>query len=199
MFLVGSDTQPSGLRVFLNTLTPGPVTDREHLIPLLKAVWEGLDGAREARMAAYKLDRIEEAHWKPPFLEIAIERHGAIVGGGSTRAEVQTWRIDLDTKRATISDTRKRQVAPMAPRLNIKPLAQDVAGKIVAGVETDCLKWLDGRARVRVLIGKVIPADGFAQTIRGRRRRFTTELQKLLQDHDWEADPNGGLHTYRKR
>ena len=199
MFIVGNGIRLSELRALLNANTPGPVTDRERLIPLLKAAWEDLDGAQEARMAAYKLDRIEEANWKAPFLEFTIERHGAIVGGGSSRAEVQTWRIDLDRKRATISDTRKRQVAPMAPRVNVKPVARDVAEKILAGVETDHLKWLEGRSRVRVLIGKVIPADGFAQTIQGRRRRFTTELQRLLLERDWEADPNGARHTYRKR
>lgn len=87
----------------------------------------------------------------------------------------------------------------MAPRLDVKPLAKAAADKILAGESVPYLKWLDGNRRVRVLIGELIPNDGYKQTIQDRRKRFTSELINLLSQEGWEVDPCGGWHTYRQR
>ena len=76
----------------LAALPTGPV-DKDALLAVLGDAWEKFDGGDEHAMAAYKLDRMEEPSWSPPFLCFDIERHGAIAMG-STYAEVQTWAVD---------------------------------------------------------------------------------------------------------
>ena len=95
--------------------------------------WDQLQGSRGGGMAAHKLrGRTEEMQWKPPTLSFNIERHGAMVNG-SSRAEVQQWRIDLDRKIAELAAFRRRQKLPMDKRLDVRPLAAEIAAFINAG------------------------------------------------------------------
>ena len=73
----------------------------------------------------------------------------------------------------------------MQTRLNVGPLAQEIAELIVAGRHDERLKWnTDGR--VRVLIGKIFPeASAVKQTREGRRRRFREALTQILATHGW--------------
>jgi hypothetical protein len=64
---------------------------------LLAGCWHEFVGAESQRMHAGKLGRMEDVRWEPPVLSFRIERHGAM-GVGSTRAELQNWRVDLDRK-----------------------------------------------------------------------------------------------------
>ncbi len=56
-------------------------------------------------MHAGKLGRMEDVRWEPPVLSFRIERHGAM-GVGSTRAELQNWRVDFDLKPAQCECSR---------------------------------------------------------------------------------------------
>src|SRR5947208_12462125 len=56
-----------------------PVTDA--LVRLLQGCWHNLQGSGETRMAAWKLERIEQVRWDPPVLSFVVERHGAAVLG----------------------------------------------------------------------------------------------------------------------
>ena len=106
---------------------------------------------------------------------------------GSSRAELQRWTLDPDTMTAVCEEVGHRQVAPMRPRLDIGPLADEIARLIVARADDVRLKWYDG-GRVRVLIGKIIPAgSAVRQTLEGRRRRFRIALAAILADHRWQA------------
>jgi hypothetical protein len=177
------------LKGYLKKLEPGPVEQTTQLERLLANVWEDL-GGDVAAMTGHKLiGRIEHAQWKPPKLSFTIERHGGTVQG-SSRAELQHWAVDLDQKTATCERTGHRQLSPMARRLDVEPIADKIADKIVNGELDDRLRWLpDGR--VRVQMGTICPkGSGFKQTIEGRRRRLRENLIERLK-------PNGWVHLGR--
>ena len=71
----------------------------------LAGCWREFTGSASERMHAGKLGRMEAVRWDPPVLSFTIERHGAM-SGGSTRAELQQWRIDLDRKTAKCERSR---------------------------------------------------------------------------------------------
>ena len=140
-------------------------------------------------MIASKLrDRTEEMRWEPPTLSFNIERHGAFVMS-SSRAEVQEWRIDLDRETAKLAAIRRLQKLPMEKRLDVKALAAETATLISASREDQRLKWT-GAGCVRVLTGIVIPANN-NQTTTSRRKRFTTELERVLLPSGWRRKKSG--------
>ena len=136
-------------------------------------------------MAGHKLiGRMEHVEWHPPLLTFVIERHGGTVLG-STRAELQRWTVDLDRKTATCERTGHRQLSPMAKRVDVGSIADEVADKIVSGEADDRLHWLkDGR--VRVEMGRIFPErSGYKQTVQGRRRRLREALIERLSPMGW--------------
>ena len=179
--LVGSCVSVEALRVFLRALPVGPVEDAG-LVDVLAAAWDWLD--RDDRsMEAFKLDRLEAPRWDGSVLTFSVERHGGTVLG-STRAEVQHWEIDPGAASARLTGRTHRQLYAMAPRLDVRPLATEVAALILAGAEDDRLKWSADRSVATVRIGKVIPAESAArQTVTGRHRRFRAALDHELADH----------------
>jgi hypothetical protein len=83
------------LRMFLMKLPPGHLEDRVELLRFLEPAWPEIVGSERERMNNEKLDRMESLVWMPPNLSFSIERHGAMVAGGSSRAKVQTWEVDV--------------------------------------------------------------------------------------------------------
>jgi hypothetical protein len=118
-------------------------------------------------MHAGKLARMEAVRWEPPILSFTIERHGAMALG-STRAELQHWRVDFDLIRAScVKDRGYRQLLPRAERVKAEPVATEIAEAINAGRADERLSW--GRdGTVRVVLTKVFPyGSGYMQTIAG--------------------------------
>jgi hypothetical protein len=172
------------LTSYLRNLDPGPVEHTDQLERLLARVWDDL-GGDEAGMTGDKLiGRMEQADWTPPRLTFAIERHGGTVLG-STRAELERWTVDLDTQTATCERTGHRQLSPMATRVDVQPIADEIAEKIVNGQPDERLRWLpDGR--VRVELGQIFPdRSGFRQTVQGRRKRLRDALIERLKPSGW--------------
>jgi len=85
------------LKKHLFALVPGEIAETGHVAALLAGGWHEFVGAESQRMHAGKLGRIENVRWEPPVLSFRIERHGAM-GVGSTRAELQHWRVDPRSK-----------------------------------------------------------------------------------------------------
>ncbi len=172
------------LKDFLSNLPPGQVSNPSALVQLLVQEWSCLHGSDAGGMQAYKLSgRVERLLWQPPFLTFTIERHGGTVNG-STRAELQSWKIDISSLTAQIVKTGHRQLTPASPKLDTSILAKKIADDIVNHQESESLKrYPDGR--VKVLIGTVIPDDGYKQTIIGRRKRFHNSLESLLSERGW--------------
>ena len=184
------------LRTHLAVLPSGRIADDSKIESLLAACWNELSIDEGGGMDALKLyGRMENAQWNPPDLTFQIERHGWLVGG-SSRAELQNWKIDSDKCTATFDRSGFRQLFQTAPRLDVKPIAREIAELILSNKKDERLKWFDD-GRVRVEIGKVIPDwTAATQTIVGRRKRFRTQLNKLLDGHGWA--PTRGANTYAR-
>jgi hypothetical protein len=118
------------------------------------------------------------------MLTFNIERHGGFVLG-STRAEVQKWKVDLDHETAALIETTRRQILPMDRRLDVRAIAAEIATIINERREDTRIKWLAAN-RVRILTGEVILATN-AQTTTSRRKRFASELERLLLPLGWRC------------
>jgi hypothetical protein len=174
-----------GLQDALMTLPPGQVADLTGLDGLLAACWDQFAGSNEGGMAAHKLlHRMEDVYWTPPVLTFIVERHGA-TDCGSTRAELQHWAVDFDAKTATITKVGHRQLEPMAPRLSIKAIAEDIAQAIFDGKEDDRVYWVDDNT-VKVQASSIFPTgSGFKMTAEGRRKRLLDHIEKAVGGRAW--------------
>lgn len=175
------------LRAYLDGINPGAIEDAGDLEGLLSGYWEHLDTGHGGGMKPDKLNgRMEDVAWDPPYLTFTIERHGGTVLG-SKRGELQHWSVNVEEGKANLGHSGHRQLRPNAPRLDVRPLAEEVVRIIVSGQADDRVKRLaDGR--VRVVAGKVIPDDGGPkQTLQGRRKRFRADLEKHLAKHGWST------------
>jgi hypothetical protein len=110
---------------------------------------------------------------------------GSEILPGPTRAELQQWAVDLDRKTATCQCAGHRQLHPMAKRIDVQPIVDEITTRIVMGDRDDRLRWLkDGSVRVEV--GKVFPGgSGYKHTIQGRRRRLRAALIERLRPDGW--------------
>jgi hypothetical protein len=152
----------------------------------LAEAWPLLDGHGQTSMASWKIGRIESPKWQPPVLTFTIERHGGTVLG-SSRAEIQTWTVDLDARTVECQTTGHRQLRPMNARLDVRPLAAEIAEVVVAGETDPRIRWADGAASP--ILGRIIPDElGVPkQTIVGRRRRLKGALADELSRRGWTA------------
>jgi hypothetical protein len=182
------------LRKYLGGQKPGPLKMTSDVEHLLAEVWGDL-GSDDGGMAGSKLiGRMEQVEWQPPILSFRIERHGGAVLG-STRAEMQHWSVDLDSRMATFERTGHRQLSPTASRVDIARTAAEIVELIVGGVIDDRLRWL-GDGRVRVLMGNIFPqGSGFKQTVQGRRKRLSEALIEVLAPRGWT---HLGRNTFRQ-
>jgi hypothetical protein len=173
------------LQRHLAALEPGAVANIGKLAALLAGCWHQFAGTHAQGMHAGKLARMEAARWEPPMLSFTIERHGAMAMG-STRAELQRWRVDTRRLQAScIKDRGYRQLRQRAEPVKTEPIAAELGDAISAGQRDDRLKWgHDGS--VRVVLTKVFPyGSGYMQTIAGRRKRFRAALTELLAARGW--------------
>ncbi len=180
-------TEPSeglvALKAALMTMPNGPVQDPLRIEQVLIACWDELRGSSENRTCADKLARrTESMQWEYPWLTFKIERHGATMMG-STRANMNNWRVNVQTGEAQCTEGKRRQIKPMDARLNVMPLAEEMARAIRLGLEAFELKWINTE-RVKVLTYLLIEGNN-AQTIAGRCKRFYKCLDELLQGSGW--------------
>ncbi|MDK2745312.1 MAG: hypothetical protein NDI90_20620 [Nitrospira sp. BO4] len=179
---------------FLEKIPKGSI-DTEELSPILSECWDDLCKEKDYGMQSQKLDRMENVLWDPPKLSFVIERHGGTVKG-SAYAEVQTWTIDVDRRTASCVPDGKRFIGKRQLKLDVQSVAKEIAMLIEQGRDDSRLKWLSN-SRVKVLVGKVISADGPQQTVHSRRKRFRTTLVAQLRERGWHPESNHP-HTYVK-
>ena len=171
---------------YLESLPAGSIADGDELASLLADCWSEFDGGNAEGMQPNKLPkRMENIRWEPPVLSFAIERHGG-AAFGSSRAELQGWSVNVQSRKATCSEDGHRQLTRMQPRQNVKVIAEEVVRLILNRQEDSGLKWnKDGSVRVRT--GDLIPPDRSVveQTLARRRTRFRQEVERLLTGHGW--------------
>lgn len=173
------------LKSYLDSQSPGRISDTQEIEGLLAADWNELGGDEEGGMEGYKLlNRMENAFWKPPLLSFTIERYGGTVMG-SARAELQHWEVDVEKGIATLERTGHRQLTPMAPKLSIKSIAAEISKAIIDGKEDERVRWQDDV--VVVSAPDIFPAgSGYKRTIESRRQRLCEHIAKMLKDHGWQ-------------
>lgn len=173
----------------------GANLETDKLAPLLKAVWNEFEGGMDSGMAAYKIDRMNEAKWQSPILSFVIERHGA-AKYGSSRAERQWWQLNLETRQASNSVVGSKQLRPMNAPLDVRPLVDEVFAAIETGSDHRALVR-KGPNEVKVLVSELVPGAGLAkQTLQGRRARFRAALDDALNPCGWRASPRS--YTYKR-
>ena len=183
----GMGTEMEALQELLAALPPGPIPEDTKLDKALATCWDGLRGSDDGGMKDDKLlGRMENIHWQPPLLTFTIERHGGTVNG-STRAELQHWELNLDDQTACIVKVGHRQLEPMAPRVSVITIAEEIAGLILSGSEDERILRLDDGA-VKVRASKVFAeGSGFKQTVEGRRKRLVECVRDQLVERGWIA------------
>lgn len=177
------------LKQFLFNLPAGQVSQdkQSELIKLLTDCWHIFAGNDNTSMFAYKLKRIEEPHWEPPILSFRIERHGGLTMG-STRAEMQTWRIDIidiNNVNAVYDKIEYRQLKKRSTTFDVKPVAEELAKLIIDKGPDERLQWSTKTGGVQVLIGKVLSSSS-KQTLDGRRKRLLKAMEEHLLPLGWK-------------
>jgi hypothetical protein len=172
------------LQTYLAGLRPGPIEDTDDVEILLSKCWDKFD-TREGGMKGQKLlDRMEAVSWDPPILTFKIERHAGTING-STRAALQHWAVDTENTTATLTKTTHRQVRPMGPRINVKPIVEEITASIINHQKDTRLRW-EGQKRVRIGTTQIFPkGSAFSMTLEGRRKRFRAALKERLAREGW--------------
>lgn len=184
-----SDTN-SPLRNYLNGLPAGDISNSEIVEKLLADEWQSISGSSDQSTFSSKLvGRCESLCWSPPLLTFIIERHAATVNG-SSRAALHHWEVDLAKWSARIVKEAKRQLYARAKPLCVDGLVKKVSRAILRGSKSKLIQcYPDGR--VKVLIGSIIPQQGFKQTVAGRRQRFRDLLDGIMVRSGWQIiSPN---------
>jgi hypothetical protein len=180
---------------YLKRLPSGPIEDVSELVNHLEACWDLFSGSESEGMAAAKLDRMEQVHWKAPCLTFVIERHGGTVLG-STRGELHSWYVDVDRRTAECTSSGYRQLEERDKRFNAELPAAEIAELVLSGSNSPRLKWSSDRGSVTVLVGDFITGK-YKQTTVGRRSRFREALAQRLQSMGWEPVSRNG-NRYRR-
>jgi hypothetical protein len=171
------------LRQYLAALPTGTVGEVTPIEKLLAEAWDEFKGGDEGGMSAYKvLGRTEIMKWNPPVLTFDLERHGA-AARGSTRAEIQSWTINMAGSMASVASSGLRQVCPRDPNWDAEAVAQEIAQLIIDEHEDDQLIW-NQKGQVRPDFGNIVPGNN-KQTREGRSRRFRNALIANLLPHGW--------------
>jgi hypothetical protein len=188
------------LKRLLRQQPPGHLAEEtaSNVRSLLFGCWELLDGSEEEGTSADKLlSRMEDIRWEPPYIHFQIERHGGAVMG-SSRAEIHDWSVNLETATAACSTGRFRQIQPRNPPLDVQRLVEEVVHEVrLRKKRTPNLKWV-APDKVRVIIGKLVPANCPEQTLLGRRKRFRKLLEPRLAQLGWHRMPGTAANTYQE-
>ncbi len=191
----------------LRNISPGAVPARtsDELFKLVVAGWHEFSGSREASMDTRKISRgdgPEEVTWSPPYLSFVIIRHGGAVLG-STRGERQRWELNLERGTADHAQIGFRQLRPVAPRMDVKGLADAVCKAVGEGpnsasrlVADGVVVWKDDLA-LTVYHGKIVTGS-YRRTVSGRRKRFIADLKSKIEVIGWSLDLVGRGLSFRK-
>lgn len=191
---------PEELLEFLASCPTGPVSDVPRLEKLLAMAWEGFEDGGCKNMEGSKIyGRVEQPTWNPPVLTFEHERHATTVNGSSV-GHVYTWTVDIDAGKADCNQQpRPRQLAPMAPRLDVNPIAENIVRSIIGQRDDNALKWLNSsKTKVTLAIGPVVPGRGPKQTTIGRRKRLRKVVTMLLADAGWKVVLHTTPNTFEK-
>ncbi len=170
----------------LTTLPAGPISDEGTVLILLYHAWDDLLISNHGGFNKDKhIDRAVNLTWDPPQLTFDIERHGGFVQG-SSRADIQSWSVDIQANSATNTSSRSKQMRPASPRMDMAPIVARVLASISEHSDDPWITWLDAeKSRCRLNIAQIVPDQGPSQTVRERRKRLNGDLEKALSSAGW--------------
>jgi len=82
--------------------------------------------------------------------------------------------------------SKKRQLRSMSPRLNVIPIAKEIANAIINHQENPWLQW-SKKGGVKVLYSKALP-EAPKQTMEGRHKRLTAAFEQRVSPAGWHRD-----------
>jgi hypothetical protein len=106
------------------------------------------------------------------------------------------WAVDVDRGIACVEKRGRRQLEPMAKRINTSVIALQTAQRILAAEQHASLEWRENGKYVIIRIGELIP-EGAKQTTSSRRKRLRGELDRLLLQTGWTRQDLGNRAGYR--
>jgi hypothetical protein len=191
----------------LESLPTGPIADnlRGRVIKLLQGCWNEFAGSHQTKMEAYKLDRAEHLRWAAPVLSFKVARHGA-TALGSPREHLYWWHINVADKTATLEKGTFRLVRPAAAKLS-KDEILEIVRRVCEHVQNGRLSsaapgiFLTWKSETETLIkpAALIAADGFKQTLAGRRKRVRSILIDEMKTIGWVVvSDKGAFVKFRK-
>lgn len=184
------------LRQFLEKLATGLITEDQQpdLLSALYHAWDKIEGGAAGSMTKDKVDRAKSIEWKPPMLSFVIERHGAFVRG-SNRAELVGWNVDVSIGKATNYLHGHRELRPKDKKLDVKELVSRIVALLSSEQACEALTR-KGDSEIEIHVGALIPDEGPKQTAAGRRKRFRTELIKVMGMHGWVVKENSRPYLF---
>src|SRR5688500_9723198 len=106
---------------------------------------------------------------------------------GSTRTELQHWKLNLDNWTACILQEGHRQLLQMASRVSIKAIADEIAQAILARDRNKPFVIDERNGDLVVDASSIFPTgSGFKRTVEGRRMRLCNYLAESLSIHGWK-------------
>lgn len=76
---------------------------------------------------------------------------------------------------------------PRLPRLDVEPIVQSVIDAVESGELLDNGALIrDAENQLRIKLSALIPVGGPKATVRGRRERFRTAIEKAMNANGWE-------------
>jgi hypothetical protein len=181
------------LREILKEHPPGPISD--NIFNLLYYAWEEeVTGWQNTNLFANKLHRAESPEWDPPYISFMIERHGSM-SGGSKRAQVYKWRVNIENGKAEGGLAGSRQICPIDKRLDTKAIAVELCSIIEKKtLDSRIIYRNEEKTEFKLVISEIITADS-KQTLASRRKRFRSQFNEQLKEMGWEEV---GRYIYQK-
>src|SRR2546427_6200324 len=144
------------LKALLDTEAPTAQIEKS-----LADCWHLLSVQQGSGIQAYKLRRrINRVDWADPILTFTIDRHDAMVAGGSIYAEIQEWTVRLDAMSASYRTVGRRQLLPKNPPLRVEPIAEEIAASIMRHEEHPHLTWTKDGGGVKLRMGHLLGGVG---------------------------------------
>jgi len=193
----------------LENLPAGPIANNlcSQVITLLQGCLNEFTGSHQTNMEAYKLEpkRVENLDWAPPVLSFKMARHGATVLG-SPREHLYSWHINVEKMTARFEKGTFRLVRPSAAKLSKDEILEIVRrvcehvqnGPLSSAAPGIFLTWKSG-TEILIKPADLIPADGFKQTLAGRRKRVRSILIDEIKTIGWVVvSDKGAFVKFRK-
>ena len=80
----------------------------------------------------------------------------------------------------------------MSERVNVKPIAEEIAAIILRNGDDSRLKWTPARDKVTINLTKLLGGD-YEQTRAGRRKRFQAVIEPILTAKGWTRGTIRGM------